>query len=443
VGIRIGSIKIAVRGIRWPAIGREQARDWAFSLGCILAGLAGLRVVNDGDLWKKFSLGSDQALKAGVFRRLEGGVRVKPNESMLWHDLAEDSQEVFGGDTVFTGDDGRGEIVFNDGSTAQVLPQSLIVIRPAEAAPDSLDWFSNLGRSVIGAGPVAPTRIKVVQGGVKVRLKAKAPPPVVMAEDQVLPISTSGADGAGETEVEFKVDPSKAIHITSTSGALVGGTALLPGAERVIGQAAVPAPAAPVAPPVVAAAPAAPAVQVAASPEPVALASPEPAAASPTPVVAEASPAPAAEPVATPKPKPKIVALPTLEVKAGGGSTIAVDYDHLEQLSVRLRWKDVPGVASYDVKVTDDRGRPGGNAHLKKPSFELVLKSLKTVNYFYVVEAKLETGEVIRSPKIPIKIELSAPLLKSPSDGYQYAASEDRLMTWAKLNGGTDFQRER
>src|SRR5690606_10723650 len=68
------------------------------------------------------------------------------------------------------------------------------------------------------------------------------------------------------------------------------------------------------------------------------------------------------------------------------------------------------------------------------PPAALVVQSLENSKYEYQVIAHLESGETLQSERAPIRIELSAPVPKNPSNRAIVDHEEEALLTWEKTS---------
>jgi len=177
--------------------------DWLIVLACLGAGLAGLKLMSNARYWNEKIYGESAWIQIGTLQRDQGAVRHKPNGSIAWRDIETGKQPVAAGDTVFTGDDGIAKIILDEGASATVLPNSLVMIeqsrKPAE--PSAAKWVQDLAGSFTQKVP--QRFIDVKKGQMNVRLKTGSGIKVRSNKSQYQIESVSK-----ESSIEISVDPS-------------------------------------------------------------------------------------------------------------------------------------------------------------------------------------------------------------------------------------------
>ena len=104
-------MKTASKVLNISGLGGDRS-DWWIAAFCMVLGSAGLRAVGDPVLWNELlrRSGPQTTQPMGEVLRKGGGVRFRSQGSPLWHDVAERSESVSAGDTIFTGEDGHAEL---------------------------------------------------------------------------------------------------------------------------------------------------------------------------------------------------------------------------------------------------------------------------------------------------------------------------------------------
>ncbi len=167
----------------------------------ISVGLAGIIFSN---YILEFLFNSEQEISqmfhSAIVYKIAGNVRHQNKGKTFWHDLSSQRQEVRGGDTIYTGKDGRAELSYNDGASLEVAPDSLVVIKEERALPQA--GALNALKGLLFRPEVKNT-IVLKKGSVKVLLAPKTaaidiqtPTKTVHLESAGRPIYSSiGSDG--------------------------------------------------------------------------------------------------------------------------------------------------------------------------------------------------------------------------------------------------------
>lgn len=162
---------------------------------------------------------------------------------------------------------------------------------------------------------------------------------------------------------------------------------------------------------------------------------------------ANAATAPAAVPALPPvKPaKPaqaklstKFEILPSLAAEGASGSTRLSEDSKLNEVPIQVRWKAIPGVKTYHIRVYAAEGEatdsPALEQDLSVPQFTVKVTATSAKSYRYEVEAELPTGEWIRSQRVPVVLELAPPIPKTPEMGAKLDAAPNLILTWEKTS---------
>jgi hypothetical protein len=196
---KLKAVEVASRAPR-P---RSDRWDWAVASICISAGVVGLRTVNDPVLWDQFARGgSAQNQVIGTLTKKKGGVRFRPASSPLWHDVPSESEEVSVGDTVFTSDDGQAELKLQDGSVAEIEPNSLIVVQlSSHVLPDEGGWLGGKLGSFFAVSK-RESLLKIERGAAKLNLRSDSSPLKIQVKEKVYSLSSKASNGAAKVSVD-------------------------------------------------------------------------------------------------------------------------------------------------------------------------------------------------------------------------------------------------
>jgi hypothetical protein len=213
--------------------------DWAIALVCISVGIIGFRTVNDSLLWGQLMDTGSGRQVIGTLVKKKGGVRFRSGDSQLWHDVYAGSEPVSAGDTVFTSEDGTAELKLEDGSVAEIEPNSLIVVqRSADVLPEEKSWEGALGSFF--ATKKQESLLKIERGGAKLALKADASPLKLQVKGKVYNLSSKASDGSAKVSVDGH--SAKGAKFASMSASGVELSEAGAGAEKIqvgLGQEAV------------------------------------------------------------------------------------------------------------------------------------------------------------------------------------------------------------
>ncbi|MGK5083904.1 hypothetical protein WDW37_11430 [Bdellovibrionota bacterium FG-1] len=181
--------------------------DWVVAFFCLLLGLLGLRAVNDPVLWNELLSREGVTEVMGSLERKQGGVRFKAHGSPLWHDLVVGAEDLSAGDTVFTAEDGKAHLLLKDGSSADIMPGSLIVVgRTAELEGGPSDWLKGAFRELL-TGRVSSSILKVEKGSAKVNLNKDATPTRLKIKDKLYMLSSHIGGSSADVTVDIGANP--------------------------------------------------------------------------------------------------------------------------------------------------------------------------------------------------------------------------------------------
>ncbi|MGZ3689297.1 MAG: hypothetical protein ACXVBW_13415 [Bdellovibrionota bacterium] len=177
---------------------RDTRWEWGVASVLISLGLIGLRFVNDPKTWELLlHSGSEVHAPVGSLLRQKGGVRHRPLDATLWHDVSESTQKVATGDTVFTGADGVADLQLTGGS-AEILPNSLVVVEGGEAPKRGL--FGVVRTFFQGAQPSAV--LAVNDGALHLSLKNRGESLDVRIRQKLYRISSESDAASAEVTAE-------------------------------------------------------------------------------------------------------------------------------------------------------------------------------------------------------------------------------------------------
>lgn len=167
--------------------------ELAIALLCIFLGIVMTRVATEESFWSGSSDSESWADPLGTLTPKDGTVRFRSKTSIAWHDLPQQSYLVRAGDIIFTGEDGHASIDIKPGISAQMQPDSLIIIQ--RTGIPSGAWGAV--RKGLGFGPSnaqAPT-LEIGLGGITLQVSnANSPTKVrVLNKDYVVSSSQSNA----------------------------------------------------------------------------------------------------------------------------------------------------------------------------------------------------------------------------------------------------------
>lgn len=139
--------KVDEMSVRASEIYREPVWIPVVAGCCILAGLVGLRILNDSSLWKRWiERGSHVRSLVGELDREAGGVRLRESGELVWFDLGLQREPVGKGDTLFTNETGLAHLHLSGGVTVKIPPGTELFIRESEASSGGLKRFFGLAR---------------------------------------------------------------------------------------------------------------------------------------------------------------------------------------------------------------------------------------------------------------------------------------------------------
>jgi|GEM_PF-4172714 len=177
-----------------------QTFELLIALACVAAGT--FMIQRSWRLPQSEWSGNAGGAPVGSLRWEKGGVRFRGEGSLAWRDLPElDKITVSRGDTIFTGEDGVAELALKDGTTAQLQPNTLIVI---EVPPES-------------RGTNAPPVLKIESGGVEIKFALGATKTKIVSRGREITIEPTRTKAS---RVSLKVDPKSSLQITPTEGSI-------------------------------------------------------------------------------------------------------------------------------------------------------------------------------------------------------------------------------
>ena len=153
---------------------RDHPWDWVIMAICLLAGIAGLKLMPQIEYWTQTAAIKDAPRSIGIIIKEQGAVRQRSEGALAWYDLGERESLVSSGDTVFTGTNGIAKLrLQSEESSATIFPNSLVIIRPnAVVERHSSTWWSKL-RAAVKTKPLEQS-IDLQKGQVRVQLPKSA-----------------------------------------------------------------------------------------------------------------------------------------------------------------------------------------------------------------------------------------------------------------------------
>ncbi|MCC7442500.1 MAG: FecR domain-containing protein [Bdellovibrionales bacterium] len=391
------------RAIRLPS------RDAFLALALAIAAAACLRAALDPEIWSRLADPGPAGRAAATLETVQGSVRTRSGGSPLWHDVTGAGGALSEGDAVFTGPEGSAVLRLQDGSSVELGPQSLVVVRTDSQAREGWKWWLGLEK--------ADAVVGVRKGQVKVRVARSR---AVMLESSTGNARKVVASAASDAAAVARAAPGEALQVTADPSAQLSEAAAQPtgtAAQRIE---------APTAAETGAAAQAIPFV-----PETVE-----------TPAVVEAPPPP--KPVAA-----KVRALPTkvhlppvLKAKGAAGDTRLEDETRLDRITVRLEWERVEGAAQYEVAVYAPGGARVHTAKTKGANADVELRSLESTRYEYEIGTRTASGQIVKSGRLPLVIQVAPPETTHPAPGSQVRRGADVFLTWRRTSLTRDYTLE-
>jgi hypothetical protein len=390
--------------VKKPELSRLKESVWDLILAFSLLTLGGVALKSTYDSGWDANFQGGLKHEVAKLSQQKGWVRFRSSASPFWRDITGTAPQSLGnGDVVFTGDDGTAVMSFEEESV-EIFPKSLIVIKPkpVHAPQGILKW----AQSLLSIHPKQKISLDLNEGRIKLRLHHQEPSLEVRFAEKTYEFSSQSPMAALELSV-FQDATGRHLHVAPESDSQVEIRRPDQATGKVLQQTG----------------------------------------STPGEIIDEAAPAvPVAQPQATPSavaspvPREKIEALPTVEGETATGSTQIASSADLHRVSVRLRWKSVPGVMKYDVSVFRTDGTVIQNSSVAEPRLTLELKSLDETDYFYDVSAVLSSGKTIRSGRIPIRIMLDPPAPVSPVSGEVLSMGDEVVLTWKRTSLTTSYQ---
>jgi hypothetical protein len=157
--------------------------------------------------------------------------------------------------------------------------------------------------------------------------------------------------------------------------------------------------------------------------------------------MASPKPAPAAKPTAKQKALPdsrKAAVTVSAELQTYidaepiRASTEARTIGELNHLVIRLKWKAISDATEYGVTVFSADGSVFKTGKVREAAAQFELRSLDITRFSYQVVAYLKSGREVRTPKIPIEIQLAPPVAVNPQSGFRARKGQEVAITWKK-----------
>lgn len=180
-------------------------RDFEVVFASILIslGIFGLFTASESRLWTVMT-STVHGKKVADLASMHNGVRYRPAESLVWHDVGKKDQALYDSDVVFTDENGSAEITLDqDAVVVEVDPNSLLVIK-----------MQNGAALEVGKGSIRvrfskkPTNIKVKSQGktYKVSSEKEQVLQISGAEDESAPLLFIGESVQVHDDFGSKVD---------------------------------------------------------------------------------------------------------------------------------------------------------------------------------------------------------------------------------------------
>jgi hypothetical protein len=152
-----------------------------FAMFLISLGVFGLFTASESRLWFVMT-STAHGQKVADLTSTQSGVRYRPAESLVWHDVGKKDQALYDSDVVFTDDNGKAEIALDqDGVVVEVDPNSLLVIK-----------IQNGAALEVGKGSI---RVRFSKKNANIKIKSQGKTYKVTSEkEQTLQISAGSDD---------------------------------------------------------------------------------------------------------------------------------------------------------------------------------------------------------------------------------------------------------
>ena len=147
----------------------------------------------------------------GEIKTIENDVRRRMGRSIIWQPMSQ-SESLFEGDALFTGQDSSAQITLDDGGELNISPNSMIFLT-TENGEISLDLQIGSIQAKIAKGKT----LKLKQGRKAIRLKSQNKNTAVKIRKQKDQIRVSTTKGTAKIEVKGReqvISPKKALEIT-------------------------------------------------------------------------------------------------------------------------------------------------------------------------------------------------------------------------------------
>lgn len=187
-------VSFAVQAKNTVTIGEYRESRWDVVVGiiCLILGVLGLKFASNAPTQEDLMQPAGESI--GLVQRLRGSVRFRSQQSILWHDIATKERRIGKGDTIFTSDDGHANLRLDDGTSATLLSNSLVVIQHSSRRK---------GKAAAETDDHQDQTINVKQGSLKIDLQASTKNLEILAHGKTLRPS---ADAAGAS-LQVSVDP--------------------------------------------------------------------------------------------------------------------------------------------------------------------------------------------------------------------------------------------